>query len=290
VLLVGTGQLSLLQATAAGGSATIYFDVPKDVTISSFQNVTVALNATRTLNGASVSDAVAFNLPEAGSFSFLRLPCMMSTTSTTIGTGAASKNASGAIYSTWNAVVYSLGTGASSKSLISVASGGNSWTFMNSISVAANGTQYSVTQAYSANAEGAGTTRSTQYSISNTNYSLTTNQIATEWSSQRFIDVNFSNSLAPGNYWLVFGMSSSSATNSAGNWTGAHVAYASHYGMSQSDVVFGVMGSTNRTSGGLMGAGSFSTAGGGTTSGFNISAISSNTSNIIPMFQLLRSA
>jgi hypothetical protein len=52
----------------------------------------------------------------------------------------------------------------------------------------------------------------------------------------------------------------------------------------------GVMGSTNRTSGGLLGAGSFSTAGGGTTSGFPLSAISSSASHQRPYFQLLRFA
>jgi hypothetical protein len=161
---------------------------------------------------------------------------------------------------------------------------------MNSLSIAANGTQYSVTQGFSANAEGAGTTRTTQYSISNTNYSLTTNQIATEFSSVRFIDINFANSLQPGAYWLVFGYSSSSATNSAGNWTNANVRYSAHYGVVQTDLSIGVMGSTNRTTGGLLGAGSFSTAGGATTSAFPLSAITSSASHVRPYFQMLRSA
>jgi hypothetical protein len=50
------------------------------------------------------------------------------------------------------------------------------------------------------------------------------------------------------------------------------------------------MGSTNGTSGGLIGAGSFSTAGGATTSILPISAISSSASNVRPYFQMLRSA
>jgi hypothetical protein len=50
------------------------------------------------------------------------------------------------------------------------------------------------------------------------------------------------------------------------------------------------MGSTNQTSGNMLGAGSFSTAGGGTTSALPISAISSSASHVRPYFQLIRSA
>lgn len=161
---------------------------------------------------------------------------------------------------------------------------------MNSLSIAVNGTAYSVTQAFSANAEGAGTTRTTQYSISNTNYSLTTNQIATEWSGGRFIDVPLAAQLSAGPYWLVFGYSSSGATNSAGNWSNANAAYSNHYGQSGINQAFGVMGSTNLTSGGMLGVGSFSTAGGGTTNSIPLSAISSSASHVVPYFQLIRQA
>lgn len=260
--------------------------------ISSYENlVPFGSNITRTLNGASVSDAVAFNLPMPGSFSFLRIPVLMTTGSTTLATANLSASASGAIYSTWNAVVYSLGVGANSRSLQSVASGSVGATFMNSISVTGAGTQYSVTQGHTFPVEGGTSSLTTQYSISNTNYSLTTNQIATNFSSLRFIDIPFANSLSAGPYWLIFGMSTSSATNSTA-WTGltaANVRYSNHYGASQANLAFGVMGSTNLSSLGL-GAGSFSTAGGGTTNSLPISAISSNASNVRPYFQGLRSA
>lgn len=277
--------------TFSGATDTIVFLM--DPYISSYENMPFGGTSAfqNTLNGASISHAVQFFLPKAGSFSFLRLPVLMTTNSTTIATTASSISASMELRSTWNAVVYSLGTGASSKSLVSVASGSNGWTFQNSISVAANGTQYSVTQAYSANAQGDGTTRTTQYSISNTNYSFTTNQIATEWSTARYLDIAFNNSLTPGPYWLVFGYSTSSATNSTNlsAATNCHVRYSAHYCAGAPNVAFGVMGSTNLTSTPI-GAGSFSTAGGGTTSAFPISAISSSASNLRPYFQLIRSA
>lgn len=274
-----------------GTSDSVY--VVGEPHMSSYANLP-GLNASTIITFApgSVSHAAAFMVPHALSASFLRLPVLFTTNSTTYGTTAASLSASAQIRSTWNAVVYSLGTGASSKSLISVASGSAGFTQMNSISVAANGTQYSVTQAFSAQAEGGGTTHTTQYSISNTNYSFTTNQIFTAFSSVRFLDIPFANSLSPGPYWLIFGVSTSSLTNSSGISlaTQCNNRYSAHYGISQANLSFGVMGSTNRTSGGLFNGGSFSTAGGGTTSGFPISAISSSASHNIPYFQLLRSA
>jgi hypothetical protein len=260
--------------------------------ISSYENLQWGSTQTQTLGGTSVSAAVAFQLPQPLSASFLRMPVQMTTNSTTLATTAATMNASVQFLSTWNAVIYSLGTGASSQSLISVASGSAGFTFMNSISVDPTGTQYSVTQGFSAQAQGGGTTRTTQYSISNTNYSFTTNQIATEWSGGRFLDIPLANTFSAGPYWLVFGYSSSTNTNSTGvsAASNCNVRYSNHWGAIQPNVAFGVMGSTNITSGN-MGAGSFSTAaGGGTTSAFPYSAISSSASYLRPYFQLLRSA
>lgn len=265
--------------------------------LSSYENIPVfapnASTTTQTFNGASISVGVAFQMPLPISASFLRFVGLMTTNSTTIATMAsATASAQGSIVSTLNAVIYSLGTGASSKSLISVASGSAGFTFQNSISIT-NSTQYSITQGFSAQAEGNGTTRTTQYSISNTNYSFTTNQIGTEFSSVRFLDVPFANSLSAGAYWLVVGLSTNSGSAGAAGLaalTNCNVRYGAHYVISQFNLSVGVMGSTNLTSGGLFGAGSFSTAGGGTTSAFPISAISSSASHQRLPFQLLRSA
>lgn len=288
VLFAGSGGI-----TVGGSTGTVVISGPLGGTISSYENMVLmaASSILTQANGASVSQAVAFNIPEPLSLSFLRIPVSMSTNSTTMSTLASSANASCSVVSTWNAVLYSLGNGASSKSLTSVASGSAGFTFQNSISVNANGTQYSVTQAFSAQREGGGTTRTTQYSISNTNYSLTTNQIATEFSGGRFIDIPITGTLSAGNYWLVFGLSTNSGTNSTrfSQATNCGVYFSGNFGVSQITSPIGVMGSTNLTSGGLMGCGSFSTAGGGTTAAFNISAISSNASYARPYLQLCRS-
>lgn len=279
-----SGTLSIYGPAAGGGG----------ITLSSYENIPGMLgSATLTFNAASISYAVAFLLPQPLSASFIRLPVLMTTNSTTIATlASATASASGQILSTWNAVIYSLGVGASSRSLQSVASGSAGFTFSQQISIT-NSTQYSVSQGFSAQAQGAGTTRTTQYSISNTNYSLSTNQIATEWSSVRMIDILFATSLSAGNYWGVFGLSTSSNSAGAGGLaalTNCNVRYSNHYAVSQANLSFGVMGSTDRTSGGLMGAGSFSTAGGGTTNSIPISAISSGSNLVRMYFQMLRSA
>lgn len=259
---------------------------------SSFENQS-GFNATLTFNGASQSHGVAFELPFPISASFFRLPVSMTTNSTTVATiASATATASAAQYTTWNLVVYSMGVGANSQSLQSVTSSQVGYTFSQQISIT-NSTQYSVSLGYSAHALGAGTSRSTQYSISNTNYSFTTNQIATEWSGNRMLDIPFGVSLSEGNFWLIAGFSSSSASGGAAGLAGmsnCNVRYSNHYGISMSNISFGIMGSTDLTSGGLMGCGSFSTAGGGTTNSIPISAISSIASNVKPYFQLLRSA
>lgn len=263
--------------------------------ISSYENcVPLASARTQTVNGASVSAAVAFFLPQPGSFSFLRIPCeQTSGSAVTLTTAAASMSGSAQRYSTWNAVVYSLGTGASSKSLISVASGSCGETILNSISVAANGSEGSYTLAHTYPLEGNTTNNlSTQYSITGTVYSFTSNQIASRFTGSRMLDIPFANSLSAGPYWLIFGYSSSSASNSArvsnatSNWAG----YSNHLGASQPNAYYIPMGNAGTSGDGLLGAGSFSTAGGGTTSILPIANISSSASNLRPYFQLLRSA
>lgn len=284
--LSATGQVSI----SVNGS-TISIGVPNNPVISSYENMPI-FNSALTYNGASISHAVAFPIMGNLSASFARIPVLMTMNSTTLATlASATATASGALYSTWNAVVYSLGTGASSQSLFSVASGSGGWTFSQQVSIT-NSTQGSYSLGFSAQAQGVGTTLTTQYSISNTNYSFTTNAFS-GFSSNRMLDIPFANSLSAGQYWMVMGYSSSSASGGAAGLaalTNCNAKYSNHYGASISNVSFGVMGSTNATSGGLMGGASFSTAGGGTTSGFNISALSSMSNNAKIYFQLLRSA
>ena len=264
--------------------------------MSSYENFDeFGASSALTWNAKSISDCVAFNMPGPLSASFLRLPVSMTTQSTTIATMASgSATASGGISHTYNAVVYSVGTGANSRSLQYVASGSAGYTFSQQISVTKS-TQYSISLGVTFEVEGqvGRTNLTTQYSISNTNYSFTTDQIATNFSGNRWLDIPFASSLSPGPYWLIVGYSSNSGSGGAAGLaalTNCYVAYSNHYVQSQPDLAIGVLGSTNKTSGGYFGAGSFSTAGGGTTNSLPISAISSRASNPRIYFQAIRSA
>lgn len=287
--LSATGQVSI----STNGS-TISIGVPNIATLSSYANLQGLFNTTAlTWNGASVSHAAAFEIDGGPlSFAFMRIPALFTTASTTIATMAsATASAQGALFSTLNAVIYSLGTGANSRSLRSVLSSSTGYTFSQKISVT-NSTQASYSLGYTGWAETALTSLSTQYSVSNTNYSFTTNQF-TDFTSAKMLDMPFGASIAPGNYWMVLGMSSSSSSAGAAGLaalTNCNVRYSAHYGMSQATIPFGIMGSSNATSGGLLGAASFSTAGGGTTNSINISAMSSMANLALLYFQLLKSA
>jgi hypothetical protein len=292
LVFVGSNGITLSQSTGGVSSGTM--TILGWSHISSYENCVLDSNIAGTFFGnGAISHAVAFLLPRPLSASFIRIPMVMTTGSTTVATiASATATASNQTSATWNAVVYSVGTGASSRSLISVASGSAGATFSQQISIT-NSTQYSISQGVTFPMEGGTTNRTTQYSISNTNYSFTTNQIATEFSGSRMIDIPFATSLSPGPYWLVFGYTSNSASGGAAGLAGmsaCNVRLSNHYGASQANIEFGVMGSTNFTSGGRLGAGSFSTAGGGTTSALPMSAISSSASNPRWYFQMLRSA
>jgi hypothetical protein len=285
--LVGANGISV---STAGSTLTVMNNW-----LSSYENIAFVSAATRTFNMASVSHCVAFALSQPLSASFLRIPVLMTTNSTSIAASANSNTAGVSLFSTYNAVIYSLGVGGNSASLQSVASGSAGFTFANSISVAANGSQGSYTQGYSAQANGNGTTLTTQYSVSNTNSYQFSSTAFTAFTSARYLDIPFANSLPPGAYWLVFGGSTtSSASTGAAAFsamTNCNVRYSNHYGISQGNVAFGIMGSSNLTSGpAALGAGSFSTAGGGTTASLPYSAISSWASHVRPYFQMLRSA
>lgn len=286
---VTTGTIVGTVAAATLNSAGLSFLNPEPY-ISSYENISFGNAAGLSADGASVSLAVAFLLPQNGSFSFIRFPVGMTTNSTTYGTTGASLSASVNVLSTWNVVIYSLGTGASSASLQSVASGSAGFTMQNSISVAANGTQYSITQAFSYPITGSTSSQNFLYSISNTNYSFVTTGFHTNFSATRFLDVPFAASLSAGPYWMVMGYSSASSTNSTGISlaSNAIVSYITNLGNSEANALFRQMGLTNAVTGGLQGHGSFSTAGGGTTNSIPIANISAATAR--PYFQMLRSA
>lgn len=291
----GTG-LSLTNATATLNSVGLQLSIAAPgggvaVTASAYGNNFGGISGS---NGNFLQDrysqCISFNLPYYLSASFLRLAATMADQSTTIATTGASMSASADAYSTWNAVVYSMGTGASSRSLMFVASGSCGWTQRNSISVAANGTQGSYTQAMTYQIEGNSASISTQYSISDTNYPFSST-LFSGVSSARYLDIPFANSLSPGPYWLVVGLKTTNATNSTGISvaTRCSVGYSRHYVALQANSNILTMGGPN-TPLGEYGGGVFTTNVASTTSAFASSLINNENGLAMLWFQMLRSA
>jgi hypothetical protein len=279
----GSNSISLSVA-AAGGVGT---------TISSYEPFRFDTNGMGVvIPGNSFSSVVGFLMPDNISISYIRIPVSMSTNSTSYTITASSMNASVKLLSTWNAVVYQKNTGASSMSLTWVASGQGLWTVQNSMSVVAAGTQESYSQSIVGVAAGNAFTSSTQYSISNANsYNFSTTGPHTGFTGLRFLDINFANSLSAGYYYLMVGLSTGSSTNSTGISlaSNCNVGFSRWYAGAQSNIAFKVMGSTNDSTI-QFGAGSFSTAGGGTTAALPCSAISTGASNPQVYFQMIRIA
>jgi hypothetical protein len=290
-VFVGSRGITLSQSTDAGGSATL--SILGDPVFSSYSNIPFINTQTQGWTGTGTSVGQAFVLPNDISFSFLRVPVSISNFSTTVATlASATATAQMGFTESYNAGIYSVGTGASSRSLMSVMSTSASSVGTGRISIT-NSTQGSYSLAYTGLVEGDTFTLSTQYSISNTNYSFSS-ALATAISGLRFLDVPWNTSLAAGVYWLFMGRNgASSSAGAAGlsamtNW---NCRYAVHYVVSGPNSNWGVMNSTNLTTGGLLGAGSMTT----NTSNVMVTAlpmsnISSSASNPQLHFQLLRSA
>jgi hypothetical protein len=236
----------------------------------------------------SMSFGNAFILPQAVSFNYVRLLVAMSNAQTTAATlASASATASAAVFHTFNVVFYTFGTGASSEQLQSVASGSAASTFLNSISIS-NSTQASYTLGITAPVTGGSTFLTTQYSISNTNYSFTSNSIGSLFSGNRMFDVPLNTVLPPGNYWVLAGRSSSSASaGPAGlsNISNNRVDMTGFYLCTQSDISPIPMGVTDPDYAYLAGA-SFTTNGGGTLASLNFSDMTKAASNRRVYFQL----
>lgn len=282
----GTSAGSIITASVVAPGAAA-------ATLSSYENFPLAVEFATQMAGNSGSSVVAFIMPLDISCSYIRLPMQMSNNSTSRAATASSMNASVGVFSTWNAVVYKLNTGASSMSLTWVASGQALWTVSNSISVATNGSQGSYSQSFIGAAEGGVTSFSTRYSVTNTNsYQFSSQTIFTAFSANRWLDIPFANSLAAGAYWLMVGLSTSSTANSTGISAASNCnnGFSRHFALSQANnVPIKVMGSTNSISINF-GAGSFTTVGGGTTAELALSMISTVASHPRLYFQMIRRA
>lgn len=261
--------------------------------LSYYENLPWIVATGTQTHGNSTVGVFPFILPLAGSFSYIRIPNSFSSNSTSqTATTNSSFGNSASVVSTWFAVAYSLGTGASSRSLQFVASG--SAGFSQQLSLTLSGTRWSYTNKMTYPQEGA----------TNLTFSYTKAQssgvigIFTEspspvsnFNSLNHLDIPFANSLSAGAYWMVFGRSSTTSTQSTlmSFLTGAHMDH-SHICATQGNQAWGLLGNPSSSSNQLQkGIGSYTTNA-MTTASIDLSQISSSASHMHPYFQMHREA
>ena len=227
----------------------------------------------------STSAFADFLLDNPLSFGFIRIPmsAALVAASTTAATTGNTQFSYGQTRS-HNFVIYSRGSGASSLSLQSVASTQFTDQQSQNVSANANSTQFSYTNraTYQMSTGPVGFTM--DYSSSAASLNFHTSGM-TALTGLKIMEFPWATSLAPGQYWMAYGVSSSTNsqfTNVGTLWQNRF----SQYGMSQPNLAFGTIGAaTNSSVGPYFGVGSFTTAGGGTTASLPISAISTTGSH-----------
>lgn len=254
--------------------------------VSYYQNMPYMANTQTMSVQGSTSYIQPFALPNGISASYIRMPITMSAISTSaIFTTTA--NFSASLLSTIYAVVYSLGTGASSNSLQSVASGSAGFSQQWSISVSGVGTDYSVTQNVTYPITGGTSNLSTSYASTFASVNINTANLS-NFNGLVYLDIPFANSIYPGVYWLGYGISSTVSTNVSSFLANAMLTF-SNWAVSQVNTAIGHMGAgTNSSVEFAVGLGSFSTNAIGTTASLDLSNISSSASNPVIPFQMIR--
>ncbi len=232
-------------------------------------------------------------IPEKISISYLRLLAACALVSTTIATSAVN-NATGAstafsVTVANNAVLYTVGTGASSRSLQYVTSGNAGFTWAVSVSQAStsNASQQSITQKITYPAEGFNTASTTnQYSVSATNGPISTTQFGAIGANNVFLDVPLACSLSAGNYWLALNKVS-------GTVGGKNIDINnSSYGSTGSNIQFIVMNAASNSSNVYpgYGLGSWTTNVASTTSSIGFGSLSFSSSYFFPFVQFINQA
>jgi len=293
ILVSGGTTSNLLSAITFADGNGIFFGLDASTMTarqkfqSAWNNYDDNVNSIAALTSQSVSLCMSFHLPFPISASYIRLPMVLTTGSTTIPTLASNTaTASNNIGTTFNAVIYSIGTGANSLSLQYVASGAAFFTWSQRISITST-TRASYSQGFSGELEGLaapGTSLSTQYSLSQTNYAFSTTWL-TAFTGTRFLDIPLASSLSAGPYWLILGYSTSSASGGAvaAGMTNARLVLSANYIRTMTaaaSLVAPLGNAVAGSTGGHMGAASFSTAGGGTTNSIPFANLTNNTQYI----------
>jgi hypothetical protein len=246
-------------------------------------------NSTTMQPAQSTSHIQHFSMDSPISFDFVRIPMSASVLASSTGVTTGNSQFSYGITRSHNFVLYTRGTGANSLSLRSLYSTQLTDQQSINVSAAANSTQFSYTNraTYQMSTGVVGFTF--DYSSSAASLNFHTSGM-TAITGNKMMEFSWGQSLTPGQYWLMYGVS----TNSASQYTaqGSRLFNnLSQYGMSQPNIAFGRIGEATANSHGLyFGVGSFTTAGGGTTASVPLTAVTTSGSHNKMFFQLGRIA
>jgi hypothetical protein len=254
-------------------------------TLSYYRNTPIFVNTQSLTVQGSTFYVFPFMMSANHSISYLRFPISASAQSTSYGTSGANTAYSASLLSTIFAVVYSLGTGASSRSLQSVASGSSGVSQQWSISQSS--TQYTVSFRVTVPSEGGSNTLSTSQGVSSSTINLNTGSL-TNFTGFRYLDINFVTSLPPGAYWMAFGISSTTSTQGTNAATGLQISISNVVVSQINNPINQFGGATNSSNAYPLGVGSFTTNVINTTASIALSNISSSASQNIFCFEAIR--
>jgi hypothetical protein len=214
-------------------------------------------------------------IPNNLTFDFLRLMASGSVVAAST-TGATTGNTqfSCGVTKSHNFAIYSRGSGASSYSLQSYYSTQILENYSNNVSAAANSTQFSYSNRYSFPCSTGISGFTQDYSSSAASLNFHSTNVATAFTANKQVDFKFGTTLSAGQWWLMYGMSSTSSSQftSLGFRNQVNLSFQ---GVTGNSLQYGVLGAAaSGTVNAQWGAGSFTTAGGSTTGSLNFTNIS----------------
>lgn len=210
ISLSGNSNTIVINGAAPGG--TNFY------TGSYWNNIPIVQGTTVFSINSAIINVQPFILPYAISASYIRLPASFGPlVSTTVAVTAGSS--SFYYFQSINAVIYSQGVGASSRSLQYVSSGQALFTEAVFFSISNAGTNESISYAITYPSEGNNTANTGSQMVTTAagaSIYFHTTGVMTNFTGIHQLDIPFNNSLAPGNYWIAFNRSTATTT-SGGN-------------------------------------------------------------------------
>jgi hypothetical protein len=184
-------------------------------------------------------------------------------------------------------MVYTMGTGASSNSLQSVASGSAPFNQQVTWSAGATGSRYTITANITYPITGGTSSFSTTEGVSTSQFSFDS-ALYSNFTGQHYLDIPFANSLSPGPYWVAYGNSNTSSSQAAGNMTQTALTASLQWYAGSNAVIIPLGVAANTTHGQYLGVGQFSTNAIGTTASLDLTNISRIANQPLPSFELIR--